>query len=85
MSKDRDGFSINRSNFILENAGKIEMLYDIDPTTLGSGTYGSVSRAVRKSTGMQRAVKTISKAQVKSMERFRREIDIMKSLVRTHI
>ncbi|XP_026192344.1 calcium-dependent protein kinase 2 [Cyclospora cayetanensis] len=73
-------FSINRSNFILENTGKIQSLYDIDPTTLGSGTYGSVSRAVRRSTGMQRAVKTISKSQVKSIERFRREIDIMKSL-----
>ncbi|CDJ52516.1 CAM kinase, CDPK family, putative [Eimeria brunetti] len=73
-------FSINRSNFILENAGKIQTLYDIEPTTLGSGTYGSVSRAIRRSTGMQRAVKTISKSQVKSIERFRREIDIMKSL-----
>ena len=80
--KEKDYFSINRSNFILENAGKIQSLYDIDPTTLGSGTYGSVSRAVRRSTGMQRAIKTISKSQVKSIERFRREIDIMKSLVR---
>lgn len=80
-TKETDGFSINRSNFILENAGKIQSLYDIDPTPLGSGTYGSVSRAIRRSTGMQRAVKTISKSQVKSMERFRREIDIMKSLV----
>ncbi|KAL8269563.1 hypothetical protein Esti_006505 [Eimeria stiedai] len=78
--KEREAFSINRSNFILENAGKIQSLYEIDPNTLGSGTYGSVSRAVRRSTGMQRAVKTISKSQVKSMERFRREIDIMKSL-----
>ncbi|KAL8438220.1 hypothetical protein ACSSS7_000357 [Eimeria intestinalis] len=81
--KEKEAFSINRSNFILENAGKIQSLYEFDPNTLGSGTYGSVSRAVRRSTGMQRAVKTISKSQVKSMERFRREIDIMKSLVET--
>lgn len=81
-SPAKSDFSINRSNFILENAGKIQTLYDIEPTTLGSGTYGSVSRAIRRSTGMQRAVKTISKSQVKSIERFRREIDIMKSLVR---
>ncbi|CDI76498.1 CAM kinase, CDPK family, putative [Eimeria acervulina] len=79
-SPAKSDFSINRSNFILENAGKIQTLYDIEPTTLGSGTYGSVSRAIRRSTGMQRAVKTISKSQVKSIERFRREIDIMKSL-----
>ncbi|CDJ35764.1 CAM kinase, CDPK family, putative [Eimeria mitis] len=82
VSPVKSDFSINRSNFILENAGKIQTLYDIEPTTLGSGTYGSVSRAIRRSTGMQRAVKTISKSQVKSIERFRREIDIMKSLVR---
>jgi calcium-dependent protein kinase len=45
---------------------------------LGQGSYGSVSKAVNKSTRAQRAVKSISKAHVKNIDRFKQEIAIMK-------
>merc|ERR1740121_2114531 len=45
---------------------------------IGEGSYGSVSKGVHKSTGVIRAIKTISKAKMKHIERFQREIAIMK-------
>lgn len=71
-----------RSNFVVANPGKLEDFYDVDTKTLGTGTYGSVARAVKKSSGAQRAVKAVGKSQPKSAERCRREIEIMKRLVR---
>ncbi|PFH36004.1 calcium-dependent protein kinase CDPK2A [Besnoitia besnoiti] len=77
--RDKSG-GIDRSKFILENAGVLTDFYDLDSSTLGQGTYGSVSKARKKDTGQMRAVKTISKSQVKNLERFRQEIAIMKEL-----
>merc|ERR1719450_1403527 len=47
---------------------------------LGEGSYGSVSKGKNKSTGAVRAIKTISKAQMKNIERFKKEIAIMKMM-----
>lgn len=77
--RDKEG-GIDRSKFILENTGALTDFYEIDTATLGQGTYGSVSKARKKDTGQMRAVKTISKSQVKNLERFRQEIAIMKDL-----
>ncbi|KYK64102.1 calcium-dependent protein kinase CDPK2A [Toxoplasma gondii TgCatPRC2] len=79
ISRDKEG-GIDRSKFILENTGALTDFYEIDTATLGQGTYGSVSKARKKDTGQMRAVKTISKSQVKNLERFRQEIAIMKEL-----
>ncbi|OXB71523.1 UNVERIFIED_CONTAM: hypothetical protein H355_013447, partial [Colinus virginianus] len=68
------------SKFILENVGVLTDFYDVDSGTLGQGSYGSVAKARKKDTGQMRAIKTISKSQVKNLERFRQEIAIMKEL-----
>lgn len=60
--------------------GPLTDYYDVEQKKLGQGTYGSVSRAVNKSTKSIRAVKTIAKSKVKNIERFRQEIAIMKGL-----
>ncbi|EER18260.1 Calcium-dependent protein kinase, putative [Perkinsus marinus ATCC 50983] len=73
--------TIQRSGFILDNEGKLlSDSYDVEKKTLGRGTYGSVSRAMNKSTKLIRAIKTISKSHLKNVVRFRQEIAIMKML-----
>jgi len=71
---------IGHAQFIIENTGKISDNYDMDKKKLGEGSYGSVSKATNKSTKAIRAVKTISKIQMKNLERFKQEIAIMKMM-----
>lgn len=68
------------SLFIIDNPGKILDHYDMDKKKLGEGSYGSVCKAKNKATGSVRAVKSISKAQMKNIERFKQEIAIMKMM-----
>jgi len=69
---------LTHSQFIIDNPGKIMESYDLDKKTLGEGSYGTVCKAKTKATGAIRAVKTISKAQMKNIDRFKQEIAIMK-------
>lgn len=69
---------INHANFIVDNPGKVTDTYEIDKKKLGQGSYGSVSRCVNKFTRVSRACKTIPKAHMKNIERFKSEISIMK-------
>eukprot|EP00933_Yihiella_yeosuensis_P071794 TRINITY_DN80028_c0_g1_i1.p1 TRINITY_DN80028_c0_g1~~TRINITY_DN80028_c0_g1_i1.p1 ORF type:complete len:566 (+),score=134.61 TRINITY_DN80028_c0_g1_i1:90-1787(+) len=69
---------ISRSQLIQNNTGNIRDIYDVETKKLGEGTYGSVSKGVHKSTGVIRAVKTLSKGHMKNIERFKQEIAIMK-------
>mmetsp|Transcript_86316 Transcript_86316/g.222299 ORF Transcript_86316/g.222299 Transcript_86316/m.222299 type:complete len:508 (-) Transcript_86316:486-2009(-) len=69
---------IGRAQFILNNPGKINQIYSLEENKLGCGTYGSVSRGTHRSTGIVRAVKTISKGHMKNMDQFKQEIAIMK-------
>jgi len=71
---------INTAAFILDNRGKITDFYDIDKKKLGEGSYGAVCKARHKVTQAVRAVKSISKAQMKNLERFHQEIAIMKMM-----
>jgi calcium-dependent protein kinase len=71
---------LNYAAFIIDNPGRITEFYDIDKKKLGEGSYGSVSKCVNKSTKATRAVKSISKAQMKNLDRFKQEIAIMKIL-----
>jgi len=66
------------SGFIIDNSGKITEFYDIDKKKLGEGSYGAVSKCTNKATGVTRAVKAISKSQMKNLDRFKQEIAIMK-------
>jgi len=78
ISTQKDGFS--QSAFIVDNLGKIDECYQIEPKKLGQGSYGSVFKATQKATGTIRAIKSISKSQVKNLDRFKQEIAIMKMM-----
>lgn len=60
---------------------KIEDYYDVSKNVLGKGTYGTVVLAKVKGTSTSRAIKIINKDKVNNAERFKCEVDIMKSLV----
>lgn len=69
---------LSHAGFIIDNPGKITEFYDIDKKKLGEGSYGAVSKCTNKSTGVTRACKSISKSQMKNLDRFKQEIAIMK-------
>ena len=71
------------SGFILSGNPnrKIDDYYEVSQTVLGKGTYGTVVLAKVKGTSTVRAVKIIQKDKVNNVERFKCEVDIMKSLV----
>jgi len=77
--KIQDG-GFGKSMFILENKGKIVDLYDLEKKKLGEGSYGSVCKGKNKSTQQVRAIKTIPKAQMTNIDRFKQEIAIMKMM-----
>jgi calcium-dependent protein kinase len=69
------------AQLVVDNPGKIQDFYDMEKKKIGEGSYGAVCRATKKgqSDGARKfAVKSIAKAQMKNMERFKQEIAIMK-------
>lgn len=72
-------------NVIVENPGKIRDLYHIGEE-IGKGGFGSVSSATKKDQqgAKKLAVKTIAKS-ARNADRFRQEIEIMKSLEHPNI
>jgi calcium-dependent protein kinase len=73
----KDG-AISHSQFIVDQKGRLDDHYKLEKKNIGEGSYGTVSRATHKSGHNVRAVKSISKAQMKNIERFKQEINIMK-------
>jgi calcium-dependent protein kinase len=78
--KDVKEGGIGRSQFILDRPGRIQDTYSMDKKKLGEGTYGSVCRSTHKSTKVVRAIKTIPKGKMRNVERFKKEIAIMKMM-----
>jgi len=77
LKEVRDG-GFGKAQFILDKPGRIQDQYKDGGSKLGEGAYGSVSKGVHKSTGVVRAIKTVAKTKMKHVERFKREIAIMK-------
>jgi len=75
----REG-GFGKAQFILDKPGRIQDQYKDGESKLGEGAYGSVSKGVHKSTGAVRAIKTVAKTKMKHVERFKREIAIMKTM-----
>merc|ERR1719265_1655407 len=75
-------FHLNRTGIVTEHAQSehVRDAYDMAKEKLGEGTYGTVCFAKSKFTGAERAIKQISKANVKDLAQFRTEISIMKTL-----
>ncbi|CAE7484110.1 CPK2 [Symbiodinium natans] len=71
---------VSRSKFIISHPGDVQDMYTLQPTKIGEGTYGSVTIGVHNSTHQQRAIKTMSKANMKHVARFQQEIQIMKTM-----
>mmetsp|Transcript_43143 Transcript_43143/g.97269 ORF Transcript_43143/g.97269 Transcript_43143/m.97269 type:complete len:505 (-) Transcript_43143:251-1765(-) len=69
---------ITRSMFILSNPAHIREVYDVRQQRLGEGTYGAVYRGVHRFTGVARAIKKISKANMQNIDLLYREMEIMK-------
>ncbi|EEA06439.1 calcium-dependent protein kinase, putative [Cryptosporidium muris RN66] len=69
-----------RDGLIPACKGSIYIDYIIDMKSIGKGTYGSVCCGVNRLTGVVRAIKSIPLAKVKAMDRFMKEINIMKNL-----
>ncbi|KAJ1613517.1 calcium/calmodulin-dependent protein kinase [Cryptosporidium canis] len=70
---------LDRSRFILSTKGDISQYYTLEKT-IGRGSWGEVKIAVQKGTGIRRAAKKIPKYFVEDADRFKQEIEIMKSL-----
>lgn len=76
-SKHRGRF--RRDVLILSNSGRLLDRY-VEKEVVGRGTWGEVRVVVDKATGNKRACKKIPKWYVEDIDRFRQEIDLMKSL-----
>ena len=68
-----------RENFVGETKGKLLDSYEV-LTQLGKGGYGKVYKVKNIKTGEIRACKHLSKQNVKNLEKFRREIEILKKM-----
>jgi len=66
---------------VVENRGaRIQDSYDVDKKKIGEGSYGTVSICTNKATKHKRAVKALSKTQMKNVEKFKEEIRIMTAM-----
>lgn len=65
------------SQFIPESRRHILDFYKFDKRKVGVGAYGSVCKVKNTSSGKVRACKTMSKAQMKTVERCKQEIAIL--------
>jgi calcium-dependent protein kinase len=70
---------IGHGQFILHKTGRVQDVYAME-RQIGAGSYGSVCKGTHRVTKVVRAVKTLAKGKVRNVERFRREIAIMKVL-----
>lgn len=69
---------IRKSNFVGQFKEDISQRYEFI-AELGQGTYGSVFRVADKLSGEARACKKVNKKQIKRKDRFKNEIDLLKS------
>jgi len=67
--------------FIIQNLGKIEDFYDVEPAKIGEGSYARVCACSNQSTGAQRAVKICEKTRRKRIRKgLQQELEIMRKL-----
>jgi len=80
LEKDVKAGGFHVSSFVVDGGGNISEFYEMEKKKLGEGSYGTVCRAKNKTTGVIRACKSMSKGQMKNLDRFKQEINIMKSM-----
>ena len=69
----------SKSSFI-KKKDNINDRYMIELSQLGSGGYGTVLKAKDKITNEQRAIKIIPKIKINDLDKFMKEIEVMKLL-----
>lgn len=74
------GDKIDRAAFIMSDRGGLLDCYEVETKAMGTGTYGSVVKAVNKSTKVIRACKAMARKNIKNEARFREEIALMKQM-----
>lgn len=74
-----------RGSFVRTNISALHIVYNIEESKLGEGTYGVVRKGTHRLTGVVRAIKTVPNGHPKRVESHRREIAIMKGLTHPHI
>ena len=62
-----------RELLIADNPKMLTEVYDVEERKIGQGGYGSVSKAVHKSTKQLRAVKTMPRSRPKDIQTFKTE------------
>ena len=79
---ERPHLEYNRlsSRYIVHRKGDIQDDYTII-SKLGKGTFGSVYLGLHKRTGIERAIKTLSKKNIENPEKMLEEVNILKDLV----
>jgi calcium-dependent protein kinase len=75
---ESEGF--DRTAFVTSNRGTLLDFYEVETKALGTGTYGSVVKAVNKATKVTRACKAMARKNIKNESRFREEIRLMKEM-----
>lgn len=78
MSKPVKAEGIARSQFILDNPGKIHKVYNMEGKTLGEGGFGSVSLGTHRLTSASRAIKKIPKRNLENTDQLMKEIAVMR-------
>mmetsp|Transcript_104088 Transcript_104088/g.301120 ORF Transcript_104088/g.301120 Transcript_104088/m.301120 type:complete len:316 (-) Transcript_104088:84-1031(-) len=81
----REAGGAGQNEAFADNPGKISDHYDLAKKNLGKGAYGAVVKATCKDTGEAKAVKVIVRSKLKSADRFKQEIAILKDLDHKHI
>jgi len=80
VPSDAPSETITTSSFIFANPNRLRDVYSMDESNIGEGTYGVVLRGTHRITKTIRAIKVIKKSQMKYIDKFREEIEIMKTL-----
>jgi len=77
--------AISHEVFIVDNPGVVTDFYDLEKKNLGEGSFGTVCKAKSKSTKADRAIKSVSKANLKHIAKFKQEIELMKRMDHPYI
>lgn len=70
---------LTKQQFIFKKSN-ITDYYTFEGDKLGAGTYGVVRKAIHKITKQKRAVKIITKASIKNIDKFMIEVDILRKV-----
>ena len=81
---ENDTVKLSKSNFVAYKKGEISKEYKINHKSMGTGSFGTVKKAIHLSTGQERAIKIIKKEE-QDEDKFFLEVDILSKLSHPNI